>query len=142
MQIEDYERIIVLGNSGSGKSFFARSLAEITGLPLIHLDVEFWRPNWKKTPKDEWIVKQKQMISRDRWIIDGNYNSTLSFRFDAADAVVFLDMNRLMCLLNAIKRHGTKRSDLPHYLEERFDRDFWQFCKLIWGFNKREKKSF
>jgi adenylate kinase family enzyme len=37
-------RVLVIGISGAGKSTFARELAARIGLPLIHLDKEFWRP--------------------------------------------------------------------------------------------------
>jgi adenylate kinase family enzyme len=40
-------RVLVIGISGAGKSTFAQALADKTGLPLIHLDKEFWRPGWK-----------------------------------------------------------------------------------------------
>jgi adenylate kinase family enzyme len=141
LDISSYKRIIIIGNSGSGKSFLSNKLATITGLPLIHLDVEFWRPNWEKTPKDEWIRKQTDFVSSEKWIIDGNYNSTLELRFKAADVVIFLDINRFVCLFSAIKRHGKKRSDLPQYLEEKFDSEFFQFCKWIWDFSKTGKKT-
>ena len=38
-------KILVLGCSGSGKSTFSRELAARTGLPLIHLDNIWWRPD-------------------------------------------------------------------------------------------------
>ena len=37
-------RVLVDGLMGSGKSTFARALAARTGLPLIHLDVHYWKP--------------------------------------------------------------------------------------------------
>jgi adenylate kinase family enzyme len=60
LNIFGYNRIIIVGNNGSGKSFLSKELAVITGLPLIHLDLEFWRPNWEKPPKEEWIKKQME----------------------------------------------------------------------------------
>lgn len=136
-----YNRIIIVGNSGSGKSFLAKELSIILGLPLVHLDVEFWRPNWEKTPRDEWIIKQTELISNEKWIIEGNYNSTMELRFKVTDAVIFLDINRFICLISILKRHGTKRSDLPKYLEEKLDFEFLQFCKLVWKFSKVGKNS-
>lgn len=72
-----YNKIIVIGNCGSGKSYVSKQLSNIMGLPLIHLDNEFWKPNWVATDKEEWLKKQHQFIEKDKWIIDGNYNSTL-----------------------------------------------------------------
>jgi ATP-dependent protease HslVU (ClpYQ) ATPase subunit len=37
-------RVVIIGNSGSGKSYLARRLSEQLTLPLIHLDALFWEP--------------------------------------------------------------------------------------------------
>lgn len=134
-----FNRIIIIGSAGSGKSYLAKKIAEITGYPLIHLDNEFWNPGWVKTPRDEWIKKQKNMMASEQWIIDGNYDSTLELRFEACDVIIFLDINRFICMLGAIKRHGKKRSDLPDYCEEKFDKEFLEFLKWIWSFSKVSK---
>lgn len=139
MDIKSFKRIIIIGNSGSGKSWLGRRLAEITGLPLVHLDNEYWKPGWEKTPRGEWIEKQKTIMSSGKWIIDGNYNSTLEMRFDAADLVIFLDINRIVCIISAFMRHGRKRPDLPDYLEEKIDSEFLEFCGFIWAYNKTGK---
>jgi adenylate kinase family enzyme len=39
-------RVVVTGLAGSGKSTFAVALAARTGLPVIHLDLAFWKPGW------------------------------------------------------------------------------------------------
>lgn len=75
--IMKYKRIIIIGSSGSGKSYLAKRVAEVTEYPLIHLDNEFWKPGWTKTPRDEWIEKQRKIIAAEKWILDGNYDSTL-----------------------------------------------------------------
>src|SRR5689334_13741303 len=45
-------RVLVDGMMGSGKSTFARALAARTGLPLIHLDLHYWKPGWVR-PSDD-----------------------------------------------------------------------------------------
>jgi len=40
------ERVMIIGCAGAGKSTLARKLGAITGLPVIHLDREHWRPGW------------------------------------------------------------------------------------------------
>ncbi|MEN6313957.1 MAG: topology modulation protein [Clostridiaceae bacterium] len=141
MNILNYKKIILVGSAGSGKSWLAKRLAGITGYKLIHLDCEFWQPNWTKTPREEWIEKQKGFIKGEKWIIDGNYGSSIELRFTAADLVVFLDINRFVCMWSAIKRHGKKRSDLPDYLEEKMNLEFIEFLKWIWTFQKTGKKK-
>ena len=130
---------MVVGNNGSGKSFLSKELSAITCLPLIHLDVEFWRPNWEKPPKEEWLKKQTELIAKEKWIIDGNHTGTMELRFKTADVIIFLDINRFVCLAGVLKRLGKERSDFPRYLEEKLDRGFFQLCKGLWNFSKTRK---
>lgn len=132
-----YKRIMIIGNNGCGKSFFARELATLCGLPLIHLDKEFWGPGWQQPSEREWIARQKQLIKGAEWIIEGNHTGTMELRFRAADAVVFLDINRTLCLISLLRRRGKKRPDMPSYLEEKMDRGFLLLCKGLWDFRKK-----
>ena len=134
-----YSRIIVVGSAGSGKSWISKHISQETGYKLIHLDNEYWQPGWVKTPRPEWILKQEKLISGEKWIVDGNYESTMELRFKAADLIVFLDINRFTCIWSAVKRTGKKRSDLPDYLEEPcvFNKEFFDFCKWIWSYPKK-----
>ena len=34
-------RVLIIGNAGTGKTTFARALAEKTGLPVVHMDREY-----------------------------------------------------------------------------------------------------
>ena len=78
-------KALVIGRSGAGKSTFARELARITGLPLIHLDRLFWREGWAATDPAKWRSITAQLLTQDRWIIDGNFTGTMEPRIAAAD---------------------------------------------------------
>jgi adenylate kinase family enzyme len=136
MDLDGYHRIAVVGSGGSGKSWLATRLADATGLPVIHLDKEFWKPGWVMTAKAQRVVMHEAWIAGERWIIDGNYASLMPPRFAAADLVIFLDINRTMCLWGALRRLGTTRPDMPDGVREPgfFSRDFWQFCHWIWTY--------
>ena len=73
-------RVLVDGMMGSGKSTFARALAARTGLPVIHLDVHYWKPGWVRPSDDEWRERQRALLAGKAWIIDGNDNETLALR--------------------------------------------------------------
>lgn len=98
------QRIVVTGLAGSGKSTISRALAARTGLPLIHLDLEFWKPGWVAPTDDEWAETQHRLLSAERWIADGNYTDTLPLRLARADTVVVLDMPWPMCVVRALRR--------------------------------------
>ena len=125
-----YHRIILLGNNGSGKSYFARQLHAVTGLPLIHLDREFWRPGWEMPTQEEWMRKNREFIAQEQWIIDGmvNHGGTMELRFAAADLVIFLDVNRFICMAGVIQRAGKPRADMPDYLWHSRGPRFWKLC--------------
>lgn len=141
MNIFEHNRIIIVGNNGSGKSFLSKELSAITGLPLVHLDVEYWLPNWEKPPKEEWIKKLTELMSKEKWIIDGNHTDTMDLRFKATDIIIFLDINRFVCLVSVLLRNGKKRSDTLQYREEKLDKNFLQLCKGLWRFPKTRKHT-
>ncbi|EJI1382244.1 MULTISPECIES: DNA topology modulation protein [Vibrio] len=131
-------RIAVIGSGGSGKSTFSALLGKELNLPVHHLDQLYWKPNWVKTPKDDWIKIQKGLCKSECWIIDGNYQSTLDIRFEACDTVIFLDVNRYTCIYRALKRTllSSKRPDLAEGCDERFD---IEFIKFLWDYPKKSK---
>jgi len=141
MDIHESKKIILIGSGGSGKSYIAKKIAQITNYPLYHLDNEFWKPDWIMATKEEKIKRHEELFDGETWIIDGNYNSTLEIRFAAADLVVFLDVNRIVCILSAARRAGKKRSDLPDYLTESkwFSKEFAQFAKWQWNYPKYDR---
>lgn len=135
MGVRECKKIIVVGNAGSGKTTFATRLSEILGLPLIHLDKEYWRPGWRETPREAWLEKHKSLIEKDEWIIDGTYGVLLKERFLEADAVMFMDISRPVCYFNIIRRrlkYNTKvRPDMPEDCPEFIRPDQ---LKKIWYF--------
>ena len=113
MSIELGKRIIILGCSGSGKSTFAKKLREKTDLPLYHLDNIWWNEDRTHISRDEFDEKQKELVKKDSWIIDGNYGRTYEIRISTCDTVIFLDFSEEVCLSGIRERVGKQRSDIP-----------------------------
>jgi adenylate kinase family enzyme len=131
---------MVIGCGGAGKSTFARELATRTGLPLIHLDREFWKPGWVPTPPDEWDEHLSRLSSADAWIMDGNYGRTLTTRLQRCDAVVFFDLPRVICLQGIFKRwlrsQFKRRPDLPEGCAEQLD---VEFVRWVWDYPRNSR---
>ena len=102
----------------------------------------YWRPGWDPTPADEWRTKVEALVRTPAWIMDGNYGGTLDIRLAACDAVVFLDIPRLVCLWRVMRRqlqHGDRnREELPTGCPERLT---WEFLKWIWTYPARRRGS-
>ena len=133
-------RVIIVGCSGAGKSVFARRLGERTGLPVVHLDKVYWRAGWTESDSGEWRIAVAELIAEPRWILDGNYGSTLETRLLRADTVFFFDMPRWLSLVRVVRRtlrdYGRTRADLAEGCPERFD---WSFLKYIWSFHRKHR---
>lgn len=134
----NYKKIIVLGNNGSGKSYFSKKLAEITGLPLIHLDLLYWKENWMHPSREEWAEIQRKLVANEQWIIDGMHVSTLEIRFREADAVFFLDIDLKTCLGAIKEREEEKRSDFPSFLDKN-NGNFETFERGVLEFEEKRK---
>ena len=133
-------RIVVTGLAGSGKSTFSLALAAKTGLPVIHLDLHFWKPGWVAPSETEWREKQRRVLAGDAWIADGIYHETLDFRLERADTVVFLDMPPWRCAGRALLRGFRMPGELPEgcaYSHWQRLRDEWRLAVRIW----REDRS-
>lgn len=129
------QKIILIGSGGSGKSTLARAMGKKLNYPVDHLDSLLWRPNWEAVSREDQRQIQQTLISRDTWIIDGNYGGTLDLRIDAADTIIFIDLPRTLCLYRALKRtwryRKTGRPDMAPNCPEKLSFDF---LKWIWRF--------
>lgn len=99
-------RVVILGRGGAGKSTFAACLGSDLALPVIELDKYFWAADLTPTPKDQWTKIQHQLVSGDRWILDGDLGpyDVLYPRLQAADTVVVLDFALWRCAWRALRR--------------------------------------
>jgi len=134
-------RVVVTGLAGSGKSTFALALADKTGLPVIHLDLHFWKPRWVAPTETEWRTKQHAVLAGDAWIADGNYHETLDLRVELADTVIVLDMPWWLCTRRAFVRGFRLPGELPDgcdYSRQRRLRDEWLLAVRIWRARRSE----
>ncbi|MBO3737434.1 topology modulation protein [Actinoplanes sp. NEAU-H7] len=106
-------RIAIFGCGGAGKSHLARRLAVRLGFPATHLDDHYYDDGWNPAPADEFAATQRDLVGADRWIIDGNYASTLPIRLARADTVILLDLPAHTCLWGIARRRGRHRITLP-----------------------------
>lgn len=122
------QRVLVIGCPGSGKSVFSRKLAEITGLPLHHLDMLYWNKDQTTVPREEFLHRLNTVLQQDAWIIDGNYFSTLDMRLQRCDTVYLLDYPVDVCISGVLARMNTIRPDLP-WIETESDPEFMAFIR-------------
>lgn len=123
-----YQKVLVLGCGGAGKSTFAVSMGARFSLPVVHLDRLWWLPGWVERSREEFDGMLAAELAKPAWVIDGNYHRTLSQRLAAADCAVFLDVPSRICLESAYARAeqyaGKTRPDMTQGCPERVDAEF------------------
>jgi adenylate kinase family enzyme len=101
----DYQRINVVGTSGSGKTTFCKSLSAILKIDHIEIDKVFWRPNWQMPPDEEFFTSLRgALATKNAWILDGNYTRTIPIKWEKVELVIWLDYSFPRTLLQALKR--------------------------------------
>ena len=116
-KLDEMKRVLILGRAASGKSCLARTLGELTGLPVIELDKVFWQPQLQALPPDKWASVQNRLIQNPCWIMDGDLGpyDVIESRMRAADTIIFLDFPLLICAWRAMRR-SRERSDFWRWL--------------------------
>jgi adenylate kinase family enzyme len=84
-------RIAVIGNTGSGKTTVARSVAEVFGITHIELDALHWEADWKEAPREVFRERVRKAVKEESWVSDGNYSKVRDILWGRADTVVWLD---------------------------------------------------
>lgn len=100
-------RVCVGGTSGSGKSTFARRLAEARGIPFIELDLLNWGPGWYDRTRhapEEFRARVDEATSAPAWTLAGNYRVVRALTWGRASHGVWLDLPRALVMRQVIAR--------------------------------------
>ena len=140
-------RINIIGTAGSGKSTFGKSIAEKLNAPYIQIDELHWKPNWEESADEEFFPKLEKALSRDSWVLDGNYTRTIPIKWKRVQMVVYLDLPFHVVLYRIVKRsllRGIKNEELWHGNRETVWKHlFTRDSMILWtirSFHKNREK--
>ena len=100
-------KVLVFGNSGSGKSSYSRSLAARHELPYLDLDSIVWerdRIAVQRAPSDISASLQAFISGHATWVIEGCYGELVEAASAHCTRLVFLNPGIDACLANNARR--------------------------------------
>ena len=126
----EMKKILIIGCSGSGKSYFAKRLSDKLGIKLFYMDQLFWRSDKTHITRDELREKlANEVYGLDSFILDGNYSGTLEERINHSDTVFYFDLDLDFCISEIRRRKGTIREDLPWQEDDKSTEELVEFVK-------------
>ncbi|MBI4731928.1 MAG: AAA family ATPase [Chloroflexi bacterium] len=114
-----YQRIVVVGVTGCGKSTMAERLAAKLALEFIELDALFWKPGWFDSTREEFREKVEAATHAPRWALAGNYGMARDIVWPRAEAAVWLDYSFFLVFGRLLRRTWVR----------------WRTKELLWGTN-------
>lgn len=100
-------RVVVLGNSGSGKSTYAKNICSKHLLKHLDLDTLVWEPNQIAIERERSQVVADLntfMANNPEWCIEGCYASLIEIAASQCTEFVFLNPGVEICLAHNLAR--------------------------------------
>ena len=107
-------RTVIIGNSGSGKTWLAKRLAAKAGASVMHLDDVFWLPggfNERRDPLEVSCLIDAQR-AETQWIVEGVYGNLAGQFLPSALTLVWLDLPWHVCELRLKLRGSESRAHM------------------------------
>lgn len=102
------KRIVIFGNSGSGKSTFAKNLSSILGCSHMDLDTVAWESGVATPIRRTLEASQPEILefinSEKNWVVEGCYADLLEVALTHATEIIFLNPGAKTCVDNARNR--------------------------------------
>jgi len=147
MKQTDLKRVAVVGSSCSGKTTFAKALSELSGISHVQLDRLFWLENWRQQPAEVFAGKVAAEVSKDAWIIDGNFTEVQHLTLKRATTIVWLNYSFATVFFRAICRSCRRiatREELFAGNRESFRQTFFTRDSILYwiitNFSRRRKQ--
>lgn len=129
------QRIVIIGASGSGKSFLANQLAAVSGIPVIHLDFLYWECGKTREKRPERSVHEEivKIKKKPAWIVEGVHAELTAPLLEHAQLLIWLDLPWEVCKAGLLKRHPAEATNSAAPLMEEERERFFHWASQYWS---------
>jgi adenylate kinase family enzyme len=111
-------RVVIYGNSGSGKTTMARRLAREAGVAHLDLDAIAWGAAGVRLPLEESVRALIRFVeTHPGWVIEGSYGGLVREALTRCDDLRFLNPGVEACVTNC-QRRGWEPEKYPSAEEQ------------------------
>jgi adenylate kinase family enzyme len=105
IQMDQFQRILIFGNGGTGKTWLAREMSEILRRPAIHLDDLRWAQGQYGVARDNQSVLNEVVEAgkADHWLI-GVFGWLANAVVGKATTLIWIDLPEEDCVANITAR--------------------------------------
>lgn len=102
-------RVLITGNSGSGKTWLGERLSKGLAVPLVRLDDLYWAGEYGGEARDKQVVVDDvaTRAAEPAWVMEGVYGWLLPAALPRATEFIFLDLPVEACVDN-VRRRGNQ----------------------------------
>ena len=94
-------KTVIIGNTGSGKTWLANQLALTTGSHVVHFDEIYWTPGGFDVRRSDEDVAEivSAHLSQPTWVAEGVFGNLAKTFLSTATELIWLDPGQDTCVL-------------------------------------------
>ena len=129
-----YKKILILGDSGRGKTTFAKKLSKKLGINIHSTDDFFYKVKFSVlNDRDQSIKEISSIYDSDTWIVEGGTRHLVLPGLDKADIIFYLQFrNIFQQILVLIKRNISRKNEsftdllnlIKHNLRKKYKKNY------------------
>jgi adenylate kinase family enzyme len=144
------KRILIIGNSGSGKSWLGRALSAKMNLSLFHMDSIRWDKKGYEIRRSAADIKKDldDITKQSQWILEGVFGKMAKECLPFSTTLIWLDLPWKDCKQNLLNRGPQFEMVLPSLEREaalkkliewamehysRSDANSWEFFNMLYA---------
>lgn len=107
-------KAVIIGNSGSGKTWLAHTMSGLAAAPVVSLDDIFWEPGGFDRVRNADVVTAlvAQVLKQEHWIVEGVFGELAQRFLSDAEQLIWLDLDWPVCRDRLTKRGSESKKHL------------------------------